>query len=76
MRTGSLASMARRANDLNWGIQREKHNADSGVNDATAAQMGYSDRSYKKIAINCSRRGTGAFQCFCKPGCPEAGYGR
>ena len=38
-----MSSMARRANDLNWGIQREKGNADSGGNDADAAQMGYSD---------------------------------
>ena len=35
--------MARRVSDLNWGIQREKRNADGGSNDAPAAQMGYSD---------------------------------
>ena len=48
--------MARRASDLNWGIQREKRNADSAGNDTAAARtgtwvefqefdfMGYSDR--------------------------------
>jgi len=36
--------MARRANDLNWVIQRAKRNADNGGNDVDAAQMGYLDR--------------------------------
>ena len=51
-----MSSMARRANDLNrrWpkreairtisSVQRETRNADSGGNDAAAAQMGCSDR--------------------------------
>ena len=59
-----MSSMARRASDLNWGIQREKRNADSAGNDTAAARtgtwvefqefdfMGYSDRflvSYLQI---------------------------
>ena len=35
-----MSSMARRASDLNWGIQREKRNADSAGNDTAAARTG------------------------------------